>query len=88
MLNPAFALVSMNMTLSSFDLLSPSSVDTCLQRVRRKHQALAGCISLNKSTGKRDGKHRSPLVDKISFVTNEHNDHITTPLGADFVDPF
>lgn len=29
-----------------------------------------------------------PLVDKISFVPNEHDDHITTPLRADFVDPF
>jgi hypothetical protein len=38
MLNPAFALVSMNMTLSSLDLLSPSSVDTCLQQARQKYQ--------------------------------------------------
>jgi len=30
-LNPAFALVSMNMTLSSRAFASPSSIETCLQ---------------------------------------------------------
>jgi hypothetical protein len=29
---PAFALVSINMTFSSFAFASPSSVDTCLKR--------------------------------------------------------
>lgn len=35
-----------------------------------------------------ESRKHSPLVDKISFVPNEHDDHITTPLRADFVDPF
>ena len=34
MLNPAFALVSMNMTLNSRALASPSSIDTCLPDTR------------------------------------------------------
>ena len=36
MLKPAFALVSMNMTLNSRALASPSSIDTCLH-VKAEH---------------------------------------------------
>ena len=35
-LNPAFALVSMNMTPKSRDLASPSSIETCLCDLKQK----------------------------------------------------
>lgn len=37
MLNPAFALVSMNITFNSRALASPSSIDTCLANIKKQN---------------------------------------------------
>lgn len=78
-------------------ILSPCSLLllwtlVCAERSRMVTNLQAGVdhlyISLNNKPTQTEFKSIwSPLVNKISFVPNEHDYHIATSLGADFIDP-
>lgn len=68
----------MNMTFNSFDLLSASSVVTCLSSTSSVSGEFGGM------RGGRDG----PLIVEVSLVPHEYDDHVVPTLRTNVVDPF
>lgn len=103
MLNPAFALVSMNIAPCSRAFASPSSVDTFL--VTYSELSWAGQLSTSCKSAQMEQDivsgngvinwyyknawiHRyKPLVDKVSFISDKEDEHIATSLCIHFLDP-
>lgn len=100
-LQPVLALVSMNMTFSSLALCSPSSIIICLQEKAgiQHYSVVPFDIAMSTlSWLKGASRHRlrcehrlttrSPLLLQVGFVADKHDDHITSSLRPDVVDPF
>lgn len=87
MLNPALALVSINITPTSRDLASPSSIETCLFQIL-KHFGQGKLILYREMISRRTYVNEWPFVNKISFVPHENYDHVAAALCANFFDPF
>lgn len=85
MLNPAFALVSMNITPKSRALLSPSSIDTCLSNGNVK--LIAEWQKLPCKLIRSRSSVLVPLVNEICLVTHENNDDIATSLCTNILNP-